>query len=227
MARCGRIRPHGGRFQISTYYPRFGSALNYTSPRRKRVSVVMTSRFESQPTAGRAKTLAEQVGIWAAARLPNTEAIVIIPSAACFAHQPNDARGAIRVVRMQPVPENILHLVRQPEKDIGRPSGSGARRRLEYPLDFVVVNRRDYRREQDADRDTGVCELLHGPEACFRGRHARLHDALEVPLHGRNADCHRTQLAAGEFSEQVEVPRDQRAFGDDADGMRMLEEQFE
>ena len=114
------------------------------------------------------ESLAEQIGIGPLACLAKTETVVIIPSATSLAHEAHYARMAIREVCLQPLLEDVLHLVRQPQKDVGGLTGSRVRRRFEHPLDLVVVQGRDDRRQQNADRDSGCRELLHGLEARLR-----------------------------------------------------------
>ena len=131
-------------------------------------SCLAASRIEPEPLAGSVEPLAEQIGVWPPACLAETEPVVIIPSAASLAYEAHYARMAIREVRLQPLIEDVLYLVRQPEKDIGGLTGSGVRRRFKDPLDLIVVQRRDDRRQQNADRDSSRRELFHGLEARLR-----------------------------------------------------------
>src|SRR5207249_3352798 len=105
---------------------------------------------------------------------------IVEGSPACLANEGEDAVPLERIVRLEPVGEEILQLERQAQEDVASRRRAGSRRRLEDLLELVVVESRNHGGGEDTHGNAGLGERADRFESA-RGRGgARLHAACEL-----------------------------------------------
>ena len=85
----------------------------------------------------------------------------------------------------------------------------------EQAFQLAVVDHRDHRRTQHAHRDARPAHHPDGPQARLGRRRPGLENALQLIVQSGQADHHRHQALARQLAQQVQVPEDHRALGDD------------
>src|SRR5690606_38056850 len=95
---------------------------------------------QAVPGAGGLEALSNHISIRTAPGLAHAVAAVVVPAAARAAHQAHDVSGTLRQVRLQPVREDVLELVRQPQEHVARVARAGVRRGADDALDLGIVD---------------------------------------------------------------------------------------
>ena len=114
----------------------------------------------------------------------------------------------------QPVLEQVLELVRQAQQHIARLGRAGLVRGGERGFEPAVVDHRDHRRGQHADRNAGPRKAANGLDAAIRRGGTRLQLACEIGVERGARHEHLDQPARGHRPEDVDVALDQRRLGD-------------
>lgn len=182
---------------------------------------------EPEPAGADLEAGAQQLGQRALPGHARAEARIVVTAAAHLGeggHHPGRAQGP---VLLQPVPEQVLYLMRKPQQDVTRPFRAGVRRLGEDGLHLVIVHEGNQRRHQHADRHPRRTQASYRLQPPVRGAGARLQPAREVGIqrgHG-HIDPHEPQ--PGQFGQQVEVAQDQGVLGDEGDRMAGLPHHFQ
>ena len=108
---------------------------------------------QSELAAGRAKATREHVRVCATPGLAYAETGIIGAATTCLPYQAQHAFLAVRKMCVQPLREDVEELVRQTQKNVVRLVGSRGGHRLKDRFDFVVVDRRNDRRDQGTGRN--------------------------------------------------------------------------
>ncbi len=95
-------------------------------------------------------------------------------------------------------------------------------RGLEDALDLGLVEKRDDRRDADADRHARARQRLDRADAPVRRGGARLEDARQCRVERGDRHVDRDQSACGHRRDQVEVALDARGLGHERERMRAL-----
>ena len=127
----------------------------------------------------------------------------------------------------QPGVEYSGDLERQPQEDVRGLRSAGPRGGFQDFFDLIVVDRRNDRRHQNADGNVHGREAFDAAEPRGRRRDARLHDALQVVLQRRQAYGNRAQTIRSEVGDQVDIPFDQCALGNQAHRVPVGGEKFQ
>jgi len=127
--------------------------------------------------------------------------------------------GALRKVFLEPALEQPGHLMRQAQQHVAGRTRTGFAGGFQQALQLHVVDHRDHRRAHHADRHAGLVQRTQYPQARRRRGCARLHDAFEFVVQGREADRHADQPLLGQRHQQVQVAQHQRPLGDDVHRM--------
>ena len=130
-------------------------------------------------------------------------------------------------MRLEPLAEQVLHLVRQAQHRVARRARAGARGRLEQRLELVVGERRYQRRRHDAHVDARGREAGDGLEAARRRRGARLEPPREAAIERRHRQEDPRHAPPRHRPEDVGVAQHQRGLGDDRHRMVVLRQQLE
>ena len=77
-------------------------------------------------------------------------------AAANLTHDAHHARGAQRIMDLEPVAEHRRNLARQPQHDPAGVAGAVRGGGVEDRFDIAVVQLRNHGRDQHADRDAGA-----------------------------------------------------------------------
>ena len=144
-----------------------------------------------------------------------------------LADQAEDVSGPERVMGREPLGEDLLHFVRQPQQDVAGAARAGRGRRLEDALQLLVVESRDHRRGQHARRHPGLAQRLDRLETPVRGGGARLHGARQGAVERRDRQEDRGEIFLRHRREQIEVAQDQARLGDDSDRLPVLPQNLE
>src|SRR5579871_4296219 len=136
-------------------------------------------------------------------------------------------RGPLRVVRLEPLPEQMLNLVGQPQQDIARPARAALRGSFENRLELVIIERGDHRRRHHYGRYPRRVQLGKRTQPCLRRGGARLHRALQVSVESRDTDGNARQPIASHLRQQLEVAQHERALGDDRDRVARARQHLE
>ncbi len=83
----------------------------------------------------------------------------------------------------------------------------------------AVIDAGQQGRAQNAGRQTGCAQFLHGPEAQIGPGRARLQLARQRRIRGGDRHVQHQGVAFGDLGQQVDVARDQAGLGDDAQPM--------
>src|SRR5450631_91685 len=89
-------------------------------------------------------------------------------------------------------------------------------------FNFVIVYRRNDRRNQRADRNPRLFQAADGVQSGGMGRRARLEDALQRWIKSRDAHVNRGEIVARHRREDIEVTLDEMSFGNDRDRVTKL-----
>jgi len=114
---------------------------------------------ESETPAGARKAISDHVGVRPTATLPDTETVVIILTSGGLLNQAHDVCRTLRQVLGEPLPENLLQFVWQPQQYPAGMLSAIVSGTFQNRLYFRVVDRRNYRRHERADRHTGRGQL--------------------------------------------------------------------
>jgi len=172
------------------------------------------------------ETAVEHCGVSTFSSLPDAEAVVITTTAASFAHQAHHVRRATGQVSLQPLCEYLLQFMRQAQQNPRRLADSTVGGTADDVLYFGIIECRNYRCEQQADRDACGRKFAHQAITDFCSWHAWLEDSLEIRIHRGDADGNRHQVPSGQVGQDIEVPGHQAALADQADGVAKLQERF-
>jgi hypothetical protein len=108
------------------------------------------------------------------------------------------ALGALRIRLAQPLDEQVLDLVREPQQHIAGGLGAGVRRGVQQVLELVLGQGRNNRGHQRSHRDAGRAQTLDCAQAPMRRRCTRLEAAFEARVEAGEADHHRDGVVLGE-----------------------------
>ena len=124
---------------------------------------------------------------------------------------------AHRMVRFEPLGEEVGDLQRQPQHHIAGVAGARGGGRFEHALQVLVRQRRNDRGHDDSGRNARRGKLRDGLDPARRGVGARLHRARDIRIqrcHG-NEDFH--QPLGRHRRQDVDVPGHQARLRRDAD----------
>lgn len=183
--------------------------------------------IQAEPAPCQTKALFQQIGELALAAHAAAETAVIVLAATTLTNQAHHVGGAIRKMYLQPLLEEPGDFQRQAQQHVADGAGAGIPGGFEQSLQLHVVDLRNHRRAQGADRHPRLVQGAHGAQSRCGGRGARLHDAFEFVIQGGQAEGHADQVVAGQLAEQVEVAQDQRALGDDVQRMLVAQQDFQ
>ena len=129
----------------------------------------------------------------------------------------HSGRVLTRNMILEPRREDFFHRMREADDAVGGSCRPGSPCGFEDGRNFVVVQSRDNRRDDDPCRDTRLGELRDGIETPGRGRGARLQAARELRVQRGHRDVRRAEALLGHHGKDVEIARDEVVFGDDTD----------
>jgi len=175
---------------------------------------------------GYREALLQQLGKGAGPSLADAERGIVGPSAVQLAHQAHHVRGAERIVRVEPVAEQRLHLARQSQQDVARLARAGIRAAARIAsrsrsLSWGITGASITPTGTPADASVRIaCSGVGATPPAARGA-ARGAGRASSPK-GRRAPC-----PSPPSREDVEVALDERALGDDGERVRALREHLE
>ena len=115
--------------------------------------------IQSEALAAGVKSRGEHLSVRSAPGLPNAKSVIVIPSPARLADKAHHALCTVRKMGLEPFDKNGLNLVRETQEYVVCLFRPGVRGRLQYRLYLVVVDRRDNRGNQNADRNAAVVDF--------------------------------------------------------------------
>lgn len=182
---------------------------------------------QAQLARGDGEALAQQIGPDAGPAHARPEIGIVAAAVAQVFDAMQDALGAVREMRIEPVLEQGLDLPGQTQDGVAGIVRAGRLGLLENVLHGLVVDERDDGRHQHAHRHAGVGQAAYRFQPAPRCGGARFQRAGHAGVQCGDAHVHHHQLLLGQGSQQVQVAGDQRVLGDDGERMAGFQHQFQ